>query len=81
MHATPGKIVLELVMNVLSSRSPLYRVEEFFRTRDVGLLLGEEMTAGKFNDDAIGRVLDRIYEYGTWKIFSEICLRASGTLL
>ncbi len=28
------------------------------------------------NDDAIGRVLDRIYEYGTWKIFSEICVQA-----
>jgi transposase len=51
-------------------------VEEFFRTRDVELLLGEDMTAGMLNDDAIGRVLDRIYEYGTWKIFSEICLRA-----
>jgi transposase len=76
MHASPGKILLGLVMNVLCSRSPLYRVEEFFRTRDVGLLLGEDMTAGMLNDDAIGRVLDRIYEYGTWKIYSEICLHA-----
>lgn len=76
MHASPGKVLLGLVMNVLCSRSPLYRVEEFFRTRDVGLLLGEEMTAGMLNDDAIGRVLDRTYEYGTWKIFSEICLHA-----
>ena len=76
MHASPGKIILGLVMNVLCSRSPLYRVEEFFRIRDVGLLLGEDMTAGMLNDDAIGRVLDRIYEYGTWKIFSEVCLHA-----
>jgi transposase len=63
-------------MNVLCGRSPLYRVEEFFRIRDVGLLLGEDMTAGMLNDDAIGRVLDRMYEYGTWKIFSEVCLQA-----
>jgi len=33
------------------------------------------MTAEMFNDDAIGRVLDRIYNYGTWKLFSEICIQ------
>ena len=75
-EVSPGTILLALVMNVLSGRSPLYRVEEFFRTRDVALLLGSEMTAEMLNDDAIGRVLDRIYEYGTWKIFSEVCVEA-----
>ena len=44
--------------------------------RDVSLLLGEGMTAAMLNDDVIGRVLDRIYEYGTWKIFSEVCVHA-----
>jgi transposase len=76
MRVSPGKILLALVMNVLSGRSPLYRVEEFFRTHDVALLLGSDMTAEMLNDDAIGRVLDRIYEYGTWKIFSEVCVQA-----
>ncbi len=28
------------------------------------------------NDDAIGRVLDRIFEHGTWKLFSEVCMEA-----
>lgn len=76
MHVSPGKILLGLVMNILCGRSPLYRVEEFFRTRDVTLLLGEGMTAEMLNDDIIGRVLDRVYAYGTWKIFSEICVQA-----
>jgi transposase len=76
MRVGPGTILLALVMNVLSGRSPLYRVEEFFRTRDVALLLGHEISAEMLNDDAIGRVLDRIYEYGTWKIFSEVCVEA-----
>ncbi len=40
MRVSPGTILLGLVMNVLSVRSPLYRVEEFFRTRDAALLLG-----------------------------------------
>jgi transposase len=76
MRVSPGKILLALVMNVLSGRSPLYRVEEFFQTCDVALLLGSEMTAEMLNDDAIGRVLDRIYDYGTWKVFSEVCVEA-----
>ena len=76
MKVSPGTILLGLVMNVLSGRSPLYRVEEFFRTRDVALLLGADIAAEMLNDDAIGRVLDRIYEYGTWKIFSEVCVQA-----
>ena len=76
MQLSPGKALLGLVMNVLCGRSPLYRVAEFFRMRDAALLLGEEMTAAMLNDDAIGRILDRIYEYGTWKIFSEVCVQA-----
>jgi transposase len=75
MHTSPGKIVLGLIMNILCGRSPIYRVEEFFKMRDVPLLLGEGMTAEMFNDDAIGRVLDRIHDYGTWKLFSEVCIQ------
>ena len=75
MHTSPGKIVLGLIMNILCGRSPIYRVEEFFKRWDVPLLLGEGMTAEMFNDDAIGRVLDRIHDYGTWKLFSEVCIQ------
>lgn len=76
MQISPGKVLLGLVMNVLCGRSPVYRVEEFFRVRDVAFLLGDDMSAEKFNDDVIGRVLDRAYHYGTWKMFSEICIKA-----
>jgi transposase len=76
MRASPGKIVLGLIMNVLCGRSPIYRVEEFFCMRDVPLLLGKDMAADMLNDDAIGRVLDRIYDYGTWKLFSLACIQA-----
>ena len=64
MQVSPGKIVMGLIMNILSTRSPLYLVEEFFNDKDVPLLLGEAMSAAKFNDDAIGRVLDSIYVAG-----------------
>jgi len=76
MRVDPRQVLLGLVMNVLCGRAPLYRVEEFYGTRDVELLFGHGLTAQRFNDDVLGRVLDRIYEYGTWKLFSEICLVA-----
>lgn len=76
MHTAPGTVLLGLVMNLLSGRSPLYRVEEFFGARDVALLLEKGITSERLNDDVIGRVLDRVHEYGTWKIFSEVCVQA-----
>ena len=76
MRVSPGEVLLGLVMDVLCGRSPVYRVDEFYRTRDVELLIGNEMTAERLNDDAIGRVLDRVYNFGTWQLFSQVCLKA-----
>lgn len=74
MQISPGKVLLGLVMNVLCGRSPLYRVEEFFRMRDVEMLLGEGIRADQLGDDTLGRV----HAYGTWKIFSEVCIQNFG---
>ena len=71
-----GKIVKGLILNTLSGRDPLYRVEEYFSHQDTELLLGRGMGSSAFTDDNIGRVLDRIYSYGTGKLFSEISLEA-----
>ena len=59
MHTGPGKIVLSLIMNTLCGRSPIYRIEEFFKMRDVPLLFGNGMTAEMFNDDAIGELQEK----------------------
>jgi len=76
MDVDCGTIVLGMVMDTLSGRSPLYRLEEFFEGQDIGLLLGKEIPAKSFNDDNVGRVLDRLYECGTIKIFTECAVRA-----
>ena len=68
-------------MNEPSTRSPLYRVEEFFRTRDVPLLLGGDMAAEMLNNDAIGRVFDRIYDCGTWKLNRVTCTNLTANSL
>jgi hypothetical protein len=40
MQVDAGTIVLGLVLDTLSGRSPLYRLEEFFAHQDTELLLG-----------------------------------------
>ena len=61
---------------MVSGRDSLYRVEEYFSHQDTGLLVGKGIDASAFSDDNIGRVLDRIYSYGTQKLFSEVSLEA-----
>ncbi len=76
MEVSPGKIIKGLILNTLAGRDPLYRVEEFFSHQDTALLVGKTIKASDFTDDNIGRVLDRIYSYGTQKLFCELSLEA-----
>ncbi len=76
MDVSPGIIFLGMIMDTLSGRSPLYRLDEFFENQDTELLLGEKISSEKFADYNVGRVLDKAYESGTQKIFSEVSLRA-----
>jgi transposase len=72
-----GTVVLGLVLDTLSGRSPLYRLEEFFARQDTALLLGKALPPHAFNDDTVGRVLDRLYDMGTMKLFTACAVRAA----
>src|SRR5215831_5114896 len=76
MAVDPGTIVLGMILDTLSGRSPLYRLEEFFAHQDRALLLGQAITPDAFNDDTVGRVLERLYETGTMKVFTACAVRA-----
>ena len=76
MEVDPGTVVLGMVLDTLSGRSPLYRLEEFFTHEDMALLLGRDLPPQVFNDDHVGRVLDRLYATGTMKIFTACVVRA-----
>jgi transposase len=76
MDVEPGVMFLAMLLDTLSGRSPLYRLEEFFETQDTELLLGKPIEAKRFNDDNVGRFLDKLYETGTMKLFTEIARRA-----
>ena len=76
MDVDPGTIVLGMILDTLSGRSPLYRLEEFFAHQDTALLLGKPVAPEVFNDDTVGRILERLYDVGTMKIFTACAVRA-----
>ena len=76
MGIDPGTIVLGMILDTLSGRSPLYRLEEVFTHQDTALLLGKTVAPDAFHDDTAGRVLERLYDVGTMKIFTACAVRA-----
>jgi transposase len=76
MQLSPGMAVMGMVLDTLTGRTPLYRLEAFFQKKDTELLLGEPIEAKRFNDYNLGRVLDRIFKAGTQKIFSQLARNA-----
>jgi transposase len=76
MELSPGIGVLAMVLDTLSGRTPLYRLEEFFFEKDTELLLGSDVNSNRFSDYNLGRVLDKIHQTGTQKVFSSIAQNA-----
>lgn len=76
MDLSPGLAVLAMVLDTLSGRTPLYRLKDFFQDKDTELLLGSSVEPECFCDHNMGRVLDKLFETGTQKIFSKIAQNA-----
>src|SRR4030095_4103778 len=54
MDVDAGTVVLALVLDTLSGRSPLYRLEEFFAQQDTELLLGKAVAPQGFERGSRG---------------------------
>ena len=76
MELSPGMAVLAMVLDTLSGRTPLYRLTEFFDEKDTELLLGVPIDPERFCDTNLGRSMDKIFETGTQKIFSQLAHNA-----
>lgn len=77
MEVSVGTLVQGMVLDTLSGRSPLYRLEEFFKHQDTQLLLGQDVDPTSFNDTTVARAIDAIFEIGAEKVFSEVAFNAS----
>jgi transposase len=76
MELSPGMVVLGMVLDTLSGRTPLYRLTEFFEEKDTELLLGSPIESERFCDYNLGRSMDKIFETGTQRIFSQLANKA-----
>ena len=76
MDIDPGTVFLGMILDTLSGRSPLYRLDEFIESQDCELLLGKEVNFSGFSDYTVARVLDKAFDIGTIKIFNEISKNA-----
>lgn len=74
---SPGFLAEGLIINILTTRTPLYRVEHFYQGMDMTTLFGPHASASDFNDDAIGRMLDRLAESNCDRLYSNLVLQAS----
>ena len=78
MELSPGDAILAMVLDTLTGRTPLYRLMHYYREKDSELLLGKPVAPDLFADHNLGRVLDKIYEAGTQKIFAQLAQNAVG---
>lgn len=69
-----GEAIAVLILNGLGfTNRRLYMVSQFFKDKPVGKLLeNEKIKVEHLNDDALGKALDEIADYGTTELFAEI---------
>lgn len=77
MEISPGHVVQAMVLDVLSGRTPLYRVEQFLKKQDRELLLGEDLDAHLFNDTNLARSMDTIFASGASHIVTQLGVKAA----
>ena len=78
MELSPGDAIMAMVMDTFSGRTPLYRLTESLLDQDTELIIGKRIEPELFNDTNLGRAMDKIYEVGAHKIFSQISQNAIG---
>ena len=77
-HVSHGQALKAMILNSLGFVSvPLYLFSEFFEGKPVEYLLGPGIQAEHLNDDRLGRVLDRLFEYGMTAFFLQIPMPAA----
>ena len=67
---TTGESLMAMVINSLGFVSkPLYLFQDFMKNKPVHLFFSRYLQPEDFNDDTLGRALDRIYENDPTSIF------------
>jgi transposase len=73
---SPGTRIEAIIVNILSARKPLYKIEESYERQDPEVLFGKGVTADLLNDDALGRALDKLGNTTPDKVYLSLALSA-----
>lgn len=74
---TCGEAVVAMILSALGFVDrPLYLFPEFMTTKPVEMLIREGLRAEDFNDDVLGRTLEKLYRAGPEGIFMRIAANA-----
>ena len=74
---TCGQAVKAMVLNSLGFVDrPLYLFPEFMKTKPIEILIEPRLEADDFNDDVLGRTLDKLYNAGCEEIFMRVAANA-----
>ncbi len=70
---SPGTSVVAMILNGLGfTNRRLYLTPQFYESKSVALLLGENLKASDLNDHTLGHALDDIAQFGSCKLFGTI---------
>jgi len=77
-----GELTKAMILNGLGYvNKQLYMVKDFFKDKPLKQLFNKEDISWQyFNDDSLGRTLDKLYEYGVTNIFEKIAKNTVDTL-
>jgi hypothetical protein len=76
MRTSPGAIVTAMVLDTLTGRNPLYRLEEFMAGEDIELLVGQNLTPHAFSDTNVARAMDAVFDAGASRILTDLGIQA-----
>src|SRR5262245_3989218 len=78
---TVGEAVKAMVLNGLGFiNQALYLVPRFFQNKPTYRLISPRVAPDQLNDDALGRALDTLYDYGVTELYSLIAATAATRL-
>jgi len=70
---TTGQAVVAMIINGLGfSNRQLYLFPQFFEFKPVELLISHSLRSKDFNDDTLGRALDKLFQYGCTELFCQV---------
>lgn len=72
-HVSYGQLFIAMILNGLGfTGRTMHMYSEFFDDKPISRLIGEGIEARHLNDDALGRCLDSLYDFGVSELYQHI---------